>query len=80
MGVAFTLPLVGGLRLHGCRVSLAGRSADVVLGKAMFLEMRGACSRCEDVVWSGGNAEGSPVFAFFVKLLWWFLGGPLLSL
>ncbi|MQL79276.1 hypothetical protein Taro_011712, partial [Colocasia esculenta] len=31
------------------------------------LEMRGACSHREDVVWSGGNAEGSPVFAFFVK-------------
>ncbi|MQL77916.1 hypothetical protein Taro_010333 [Colocasia esculenta] len=28
--VAFTLPLVGGLHLHGCRVSLAGRSAGVV--------------------------------------------------
>ncbi|MQL82735.1 hypothetical protein Taro_015225 [Colocasia esculenta] len=34
LGVAFTLPLFGGLRLHGCRVSLAGRSADVGLGKA----------------------------------------------
>ncbi|MQM04129.1 hypothetical protein Taro_036921 [Colocasia esculenta] len=32
--VAFTLPLVGGLRLHGCHMSLAGRSADVGLGKA----------------------------------------------
>ncbi|MQL93130.1 hypothetical protein Taro_025765 [Colocasia esculenta] len=34
LGVAFTLPLVGGLRLHGYRVSLAERSADVGLGKA----------------------------------------------
>ncbi|MQL89239.1 hypothetical protein Taro_021812, partial [Colocasia esculenta] len=28
-----------------------------------------ACSHREDVVWSGGNAERSPVFAFFVKTL-----------
>ncbi|MQL77984.1 hypothetical protein Taro_010403 [Colocasia esculenta] len=32
------------------------------------LEVRGVCSRREDVVWSGGNAEGSPVFAFFMKV------------
>ncbi|MQM21016.1 hypothetical protein Taro_054047 [Colocasia esculenta] len=31
--VAFMLPLFGGLRLHGCRVSCAGQSADVGLGK-----------------------------------------------
>ncbi|MQM05553.1 hypothetical protein Taro_038366 [Colocasia esculenta] len=31
-------------------------------------EVRGAWSRCEDVVGSGGNAEGSPVFAFFAKV------------
>ncbi|MQL89780.1 hypothetical protein Taro_022358 [Colocasia esculenta] len=33
------------------------------------LEVSGACSRREDVVWSGGNAEGSLVFAFFVKAM-----------
>ncbi|MQM17389.1 hypothetical protein Taro_050360 [Colocasia esculenta] len=32
--VALTLPLFGGLRLHGCRVSRAVQSADVDLGKA----------------------------------------------
>ncbi|MQL99824.1 hypothetical protein Taro_032550, partial [Colocasia esculenta] len=32
--VAFLLPLFGGLRLHGCRVSCAGQLADVGLGKA----------------------------------------------
>ncbi|MQM21620.1 hypothetical protein Taro_054663, partial [Colocasia esculenta] len=32
--VAFRLPLFGGLRLHGSRVSCAGQSADVSLGKA----------------------------------------------
>ncbi|MQM10302.1 hypothetical protein Taro_043196 [Colocasia esculenta] len=33
LGVAFTLPLFGGLRLHGCHMSLVGWSADVGLGK-----------------------------------------------
>ncbi|MQM16025.1 hypothetical protein Taro_048978 [Colocasia esculenta] len=32
--VAFLLPLFGGLRLHGCRVSHTEQSADVGLGKA----------------------------------------------
>ncbi|MQL96767.1 hypothetical protein Taro_029444 [Colocasia esculenta] len=27
-----------------------------------------ACSRREDVVWSGGNAEGSSVFTFIAKI------------
>ncbi|MQL77439.1 hypothetical protein Taro_009847 [Colocasia esculenta] len=35
LGVAFLLPLFGGRRLYGYRLSLAGRSADVGLGKAM---------------------------------------------
>ncbi|MQL92088.1 hypothetical protein Taro_024705 [Colocasia esculenta] len=30
-------------------------------------EVGGACSRREDVMWSGGNAKGSSVFAFFAK-------------
>ncbi|MQL84662.1 hypothetical protein Taro_017179 [Colocasia esculenta] len=37
-------------------------------GRLEVLEMCGACSRREDVAWSGGNAERSPVFAFFVKV------------
>ncbi|MQM11985.1 hypothetical protein Taro_044897, partial [Colocasia esculenta] len=32
LGVAFTLPLLGGSRLHGCRVSRAGQPADVIKG------------------------------------------------
>ncbi|MQL91280.1 hypothetical protein Taro_023896 [Colocasia esculenta] len=31
------------------------------------LEVRGACSHRKDVAWSGGNANGSLVFAFFAK-------------
>ncbi|MQM18399.1 hypothetical protein Taro_051390 [Colocasia esculenta] len=100
LGVAFLLPLFGGCRLHGCRVSLARQSANVGLVKATVtqvairsrrrawrssarpgeaaarvswrfevLEVREACSRREDVVWSGGNAEGSLVFAFFAKFI-----------
>ncbi|MQL98598.1 hypothetical protein Taro_031310 [Colocasia esculenta] len=33
LGVTFTFPLFGGLRLHGCRVSRAGQSANVGHGK-----------------------------------------------
>ncbi|MQM10646.1 hypothetical protein Taro_043545, partial [Colocasia esculenta] len=53
------------------------RAGEALLGQGELLrgsserfevvEVRGACSRREDVVWSGGNAEGSPVFAFFAK-------------
>ncbi|MQL97758.1 hypothetical protein Taro_030456, partial [Colocasia esculenta] len=32
-----------------------------------ILEKRGACSHCENIVWNGGNAERTPVFAFFTK-------------
>ncbi|MQL78874.1 hypothetical protein Taro_011297 [Colocasia esculenta] len=32
--VAFMLPLFGGLRLHGCRMSCTRQSADVGFGKA----------------------------------------------
>ncbi|MQL76673.1 hypothetical protein Taro_009064 [Colocasia esculenta] len=90
LGVAFLLPLFGGRRLHGCRVSFAGQSADVGLVKATITQVAissarpgeaaaqvswrfevlvefSVRSRREDVVWSGGNAEGSPVFAFFAK-------------
>ncbi|MQL85070.1 hypothetical protein Taro_017585 [Colocasia esculenta] len=35
LGVAFLLPLFGECRLQGCRMSLAGQSSDVSLGKAM---------------------------------------------
>ncbi|MQL96969.1 hypothetical protein Taro_029648 [Colocasia esculenta] len=37
-------------------------------GQFEVLEVRGACSYREDAVWSGGNAEGSPVFVFFMKV------------
>ncbi|MQM20423.1 hypothetical protein Taro_053442 [Colocasia esculenta] len=37
--VAFALPLVGGLRLHGCRVSCGGQSADVGFGKCGTVEV-----------------------------------------
>ncbi|MQL98902.1 hypothetical protein Taro_031615 [Colocasia esculenta] len=36
-------------------------------GRLEVLEVRGECSCREVVAWSGGNAEGSLVFAFFVK-------------
>ncbi|MQL73477.1 hypothetical protein Taro_005831 [Colocasia esculenta] len=80
--VAFLLPLLGGLRLHGCRVSRTRQSAlwtvtQVAIsqgellrgsfGRLEILKVRGACSRREDVVWSRGNVKGSPVFAFFTK-------------
>ncbi|MQL73325.1 hypothetical protein Taro_005674 [Colocasia esculenta] len=41
------------------------------------LEVFGACSHREDVMWSGGNAEGSPVFTFFAKLGEGFSSGEL---
>ncbi|MQL73990.1 hypothetical protein Taro_006329 [Colocasia esculenta] len=80
--VAFLLPLLSGRCLHARQVSCAGRPADVGLVKVTVtqgellwgsserfevLEACGSCSRREDVVWSGGNAEGSPIFAFFMK-------------
>ncbi|MQL68966.1 hypothetical protein Taro_001277 [Colocasia esculenta] len=48
--VVFLLPLFGGLRLHGCRVSRIGQSADVDSGKATasyvaFMSRRRATSR-----------------------------------
>ncbi|MQL92517.1 hypothetical protein Taro_025138 [Colocasia esculenta] len=70
--VAFLLPLLGGLRLHGCRTNKA-----CSFGRLEVLKVRGACSHLEDVVWSGGNAKGSLVFAFFTKrcgFLWRHVG------
>ncbi|MQM08945.1 hypothetical protein Taro_041804 [Colocasia esculenta] len=43
LGVAFLLPLFGGHRLHGCRVSLAGQSADVGLSFHRLCSTRGSC-------------------------------------
>ncbi|MQL99883.1 hypothetical protein Taro_032613 [Colocasia esculenta] len=74
LGVAFLLPplsvdvcmrakchALGGLLTSGGEL-LRGFS-----GRFKVLEVCGTCSHREDVVWSGGNAEGSPVFAFFAK-------------
>ncbi|MQL89767.1 hypothetical protein Taro_022346 [Colocasia esculenta] len=44
-----------------------GGSCCVFSWRFEVLEARGACSRRKDVVRSGGNAEGSPVFVFFAK-------------
>ncbi|MQM04133.1 hypothetical protein Taro_036925 [Colocasia esculenta] len=71
--VAFLLPLLGGHCLHGCRVSHARQSAfqgELLrgsFGRFEVLVEYSVRSRREDVVWSGGNAEGSSIFAFFVK-------------
>ncbi|MQM12353.1 hypothetical protein Taro_045271, partial [Colocasia esculenta] len=49
-------------------------------GRLEVLEVRGACSHREVVAWSGGNAEGSPIFVFFVKIPLEILGAtPLLD-
>ncbi|MQL93192.1 hypothetical protein Taro_025835 [Colocasia esculenta] len=81
LGVAFLLPLFGGRRLHARQVLCTGWPAEVGLGKATVTSVAirvswrfevlvefSARSHREDVAWSGGNAEGTPVFAFFAKV------------
>ncbi|MQL94097.1 hypothetical protein Taro_026749 [Colocasia esculenta] len=58
--VAFLLPVLSALLDQG------GSCCGVSWRFEVLVEFS-ARSRREDVVWSGGNAEGSPVFAFFTK-------------
>ncbi|MQM02127.1 hypothetical protein Taro_034891 [Colocasia esculenta] len=85
--VVFMLPLFGGLRLHGYRVSCTGQSADVGLGKATVsyvtfksrcraasrLMVFLTCSRREDIAWSGGDAVPCVVSVFFVRVWCWLI-------
>ncbi|MQL98995.1 hypothetical protein Taro_031715, partial [Colocasia esculenta] len=60
-------------------LSVAIRAGEALLGQGELLrgsferlevlEMCGACSRREDVAWSGGNAERSSVIAFFEEVV-----------
>ncbi|MQM15338.1 hypothetical protein Taro_048283 [Colocasia esculenta] len=81
--VVFMLPLFGGLRLHGCRVSRAGHSGQTELWEALLgqeellrsslgrfsvLAWISARSHLEDVVWSRGDVVPCPIFPFFAEV------------
>ncbi|MQM13288.1 hypothetical protein Taro_046214 [Colocasia esculenta] len=63
--------LTSGLRRRRSPVSRSARPGEAAVRVSWRFEVLvefSARSHREDVVWSGRNAEGSPVFAFLVKL------------
>ncbi|MQL74905.1 hypothetical protein Taro_007286, partial [Colocasia esculenta] len=60
--------LTSGLRRAGEALLGQGELLRGFSRRFEVLDMRGVYSRCEDIAWSGGNTERTPVFAFFAKV------------